>query len=79
MARKKLIKKEVTALHWLFLTTSKLLIGIGIGVIIATQFYFAQPYWYLIIIFGALIMVPTLYHLTLLEEKKEMKLKKKLK
>lgn len=74
-----MIKKEISAVHWLLLTTSKLLIGIGIGIIIATHFWVAQPYWYLIILVGAVILIPTLYNLVKLEGKEEIKLKKRLK
>jgi hypothetical protein len=76
---KKIIKKEISVVHWLLLTTSKLLIGIGIGVIIATHFWYAQPYWYLIIIIGALILIPTLYDLMKFESKEEIILEKTLK
>jgi amino acid transporter len=76
---KKLIKKEISALHWLFLTTSKLMIGIGIGMIFATYIWSAQPYWYLLILLGALILAITLYTLAKAEEKEEIVLKKKLK
>lgn len=79
MVNKKLIKREISAIHWLLLTTSKLLIGIGIGVIFATHFWYAQPYWYLIIIIGVIILIPTLYSLMKMEDKEEIILKKKLK
>jgi ABC-type microcin C transport system permease subunit YejE len=79
MFNKKIIKKEVSVLHFLLLTTSKVLIGIGIGLIIATYFWFAQPYWYLLILIGAAILIPTLYNLMKAEEKEEITLEKKLK
>lgn len=79
MLEKKLIKKEVSVLNFLLLTTSKLLIGIGLGLIIASHYWFAQPYWYLIILVGAIILIPTLYKLTAAEEKEEIVLKKRLK
>jgi hypothetical protein len=79
MLNKKMIQKELSVLDFLLLTTSKLLIGIGIGIIVATHFWFAQPYWYILIIAGAAILIPTLYCLMVVEEKKEISLKKKLK
>jgi hypothetical protein len=79
MLDKKLIKKEVSVLHFLLLTTSKLLIGIGLGLMIASHYWFAQPYWYLIILVGAIILIPTLYKLMAAEEKEEIVLKKRFK
>ena len=79
MADKKTIKKEISVVHWLLLTTSKLLIGIGIGLIIATHFWYAQPYWYLLILLGAVILIPTLYNLMKIEKREEIQLKKRLK
>jgi len=78
MVNRKLIKKEISALHFLFLATSKLLIGIGIGLVIATHYYFIQPYWYLWIIVGVILLAPTLYYLMKEESQEELKLKRKL-
>ena len=44
MVNKKLIKREISAIHWLLLTTSKLLIGIGIGVIFAAFLRFLMHF-----------------------------------
>ncbi|MGM5484199.1 MAG: hypothetical protein ACQER9_04775 [Nanobdellota archaeon] len=79
MKRKKLLKKEMSVLHFILMTTGKLLIGIGIGLVVATNFWFAQPYWYFIILIGAIILLPTLYSLFMVEEKEEKILEKKLK
>jgi type III secretory pathway component EscT len=79
MLNKKIIKKEISLFHFLLLTTSKLLIGIGLGLIIATYYWFIQPCWFLIILAGGIILLLTLYHLMKAEEKKEVKLISKLK
>ena len=79
MTSKKLIKKEIKAIHWTLLVTSKLLIGIGIGMVIASHFWHSQPYWFIVLIIGATILIPTLYHLTRIEAEEEKELKKKLK
>ena len=78
MPNKKLIKKEISAIHWLFMITGKLLIGIGIGVLIATHYWHAQPYWFLMILVGAAILIPTLLSIMKIEEKEELKLSKEL-
>ena len=79
MASKKFIKKEISTLNFFLLITGKLLIGIGLGVMIATHFYAAQPYWFLAIFAGAAILIPTLYKLSRAEAKKEIELEKKVK
>jgi hypothetical protein len=79
MLDKKIIKKEISVLHFLLLATSKLLIGIGIGLVIATHYWFIQPLWFLMIITGGAILIPTLYHLTKAEVREEVKLTGKLK
>lgn len=79
MLNKKIIKKEISVIHFILLLISKLLIGMGLGIIIASQFWHAQPYWYILIIVGAIILIPTLYTLMKCEVKEEVKLKKKLK
>ena len=78
MPNKNLIKKEISALHFLFLTTGKLLIGIGIGLVVATHYYFIQPYWYLWVIVGVVLLIPTLNYLMKEESQEELKLKNKL-
>ena len=78
MLNRKLIKREISTLHFLFLVTSKLLIGIGIGLVIATHYYFIQPYWYLWVIVGVVLLIPTLNYLMKEESQEELKLKKKL-
>jgi hypothetical protein len=75
----KIIIREISLLQFLLMTTSKLLIGIGLGLIIATNFWYAQPYWFLLIIIGAIILLPTLYSLMRIEGKKEISLIKKVK
>ena len=79
LLKKKIIKKEISILHFLVMTTSKLLIGIGLGILIVNYYWFLHPYWYIIILIGSLILIPTLYYLTITEEKEEIKLKKELK
>ena len=79
MADKKIIKKEISAVHWLLLSTSKLLIGVGLGLIIATHFWYVQPYWYLMVFIGAAVLILTFYNLMKIEGTEEIKLKKKLK
>jgi len=78
MLNRKLIKREISTLHFLFLVTSKLLIGIGIGLVIATHYYFIQPYWYLWVIVGVVLLIPTLNYLMKEESQEELKLKNKL-
>ena len=76
--KKKLIKKEISLLHFLLLATSKLLIGIGIGLIISSYFWYAQPYWFILILIGAAILIPTLLFLMKNEEVEELNLKREL-
>ena len=57
---KKIIKKEISLIHFIFLTTSKLAIGIGIGIHISNV---AFPYSYPFVVFGASLLLPTLIHL----------------
>lgn len=78
MLNKKLLKKEITLLHYLILSTSKLLIGIGVGIAIASYYFFFQPYWYVLIIIGALMLFFMLYFLMKAEVNEEIKLEKKL-
>ena len=75
----KIIIKEISLLQFLLMTTSKLLIGIGLGLIIATNFWYAQPFWFILIIAGAIILIPTLYSLMRIEGKKEIRLMKSIK
>ena len=79
MLDKRIIRREISLLHFLLLLTSKLLIGAGIGMIIATHYFYAQPYWYLAIIAGALILAFTLYNLMKAEAKEEIELEKRVK
>jgi hypothetical protein len=76
--KKPFLKREITFLHFMLLATSKLLIGIAIGLILASSVWFVQPYWYLILIVGALILIPTLYVLMQDEKSEEDRLKKEL-
>jgi len=77
MLNKKIIKKEITLLHYIMLTTSKLLIGIGIGIWIAQAGF---PYTVPIIMAGVLILMPSLYFLfkeeKIIDEKLEKDLEK---
>ena len=66
---KKIIKKEISLLHFLFLLTSKLAIGVGIGLSFSD---FALPYSYPLIMLGTLILLPTLNYL-MKEERNEVK------
>ena len=76
--KKSFIKTEISIIHFLFLITSKLLIGIGLGVLLVTKVWFAQPYWYIIVLLGVLILIPSLYYLMKVEAKKEINLRKKI-
>jgi len=76
LLHKKIIKKEISLIHFIFLTTSKLAIGIGIGIHISNV---AFPYSYPFVVFGASLLLPTLIHLMKEERKEEIFLKKKLK
>ena len=77
--KKKIIKKEISLIHFLLLTTSKLLIGVGIGLMIATHYWYVQPYWFILILIGAIILLPILYYLMMTEGKEEIELKNELK
>ncbi len=74
--QKKIIKKEISLIHFLFLTTSKLAIGIGVGASISKV---AFPYSYPLVVLGVSILLPTLIYLMKEEKKEEDFLKKKLK
>lgn len=76
---KTLIKREVKVIHFIFLLTGKILFGIAIGLIFATKFWYAQPYWYLIILLAAGILIPTLRLLMREEYSKELELMRKRK
>jgi len=73
--KKALLKKEISAIHWLFLITGKLLVGVGIGIILATHVWFVQPYWYFLLLLGLIVVGLTLYNLERIEVKQETKLK----
>ncbi|MGM5484505.1 MAG: hypothetical protein ACQEP1_01385 [Nanobdellota archaeon] len=79
MLKKKIIKKEISLLHFLLLLTSKIFIGIGIGLIISSYVWIAQPVWYIFIILGGGVLFYTLHHLMMAEESKESELEKKVK
>ena len=76
---KKIIIKEVSLIHFLLLTTGKLMIGIGIGLMIASHYWYVQPYWFLVLILGLVILIPLLYRLMRAESKEEISLIKKIK
>lgn len=79
MLNKKLIRKEISVLQFILLFTGKVMIGVGIGIALASYYLYLQPLWVIIIMVGLLILLPTLYFLTKLEAKEEIILKKKLK
>lgn len=79
MFNRKIIKKEISLLNFLLTTTGKLLIGVGVGIVIATHYYIVQPLWYILIVLGALILYFALKALLKAEEKEEKSLEKKLK
>ncbi len=76
LLNRKIIKKEVSLLHYLLLFTGKLFIGIGIGAIISA---YALPFSFPIILIGVLILLPLTYYLFKAEKKKETELEKQLK
>lgn len=73
MTKKSFIKKEITLFHFLMLTTSKLLVGAGVGLWI---FHAGFPYTYPLIVIGAVILIPSLYFLFKKEKIKDEKLEK---
>jgi hypothetical protein len=75
---KRMIKREIRVVHFLLLTTSKILIGVGIGLVLASYFWFAQPYWYFFILIGALILIPMLMVLMKDETVEERQLKREI-
>lgn len=77
MLKKKVIRKDVDVLHFMLMATSKLLIGVGIGLLIAVKFWYIQPYWALIILVGGILLFFTLYKLMSSEVKEESKLKRR--
>ncbi len=76
MASKLMIKKEISLIHLLMLLTSKLFIGISIGLSFSD---FALPYSYILFIIGFLLFLPNISFLFKEERIIEKKLKKKLK
>lgn len=52
MLNNKLIRREISILDYLMLTTGKVLVGIGIGIVFVSHFFYAQPYWFVWIIAG---------------------------
>ena len=76
MASKLMIKKEITLLHLLMLLTSKLFIGISIGLAFSD---FALPYSYVLFIFGFLLLLPNISFLFKEQRIIEKNLKKRLK
>ena len=76
MLFKKFLKKEVTVLHYILLSMSKIFIGLGIGIYIAD---YAAPFSLPLILIGGLVLLPTLNYLLTVEEKEEVKFEKKLK
>ncbi len=78
MLNKKIIRKEISVLQFILLLTSKLMIGVGIGLVLASYYLYLQPLWMIIIILGLLVLMPTLYFLMKAEAKEEISLKNKL-
>ncbi len=71
-----LIKKEISLVHLAALLTSKLFIGISIGLFFSDL---ALPWSYPILLVGVLIFLPAVYKLFKIETTEEKVLKKKLK
>ena len=76
LLQKIIIKKEIKLIHFLFLATSKLAIGIGIGMHFSKV---AFPYSFPLVALGASLFLPTLIYLMKEERKEEKVLKRKLK
>lgn len=74
--KKKLLQREIQTLDWTILVTAKILTGIGIGLLIATTFWYAQPYWYVFILAGGILLLLVLYRLLQAEVRTEEKLRK---
>ncbi len=72
---KKIIKTELSILHYALLATSNILIGVGFGLMLSTFFL---PFSYPLIVLGAIFLIPTLYHLMKEEVKDEKALEKEL-
>ena len=72
---KKIIKREVSLIHYLLLSTSKIMIGIGLGLIIASYGWFAYPHFYMILFLGIIMLLPILLFLMKEEEEEEIRLK----
>lgn len=70
---KKLIKKEISILHFIliFLSVGFIFAGILLKVLV-----YALPYSYPLIILGAVIVIPLFGYLMTTEEKEEIKLMK---
>ena len=75
MLNKYWIKKEISIIHLIMLITSKLMVAISIGSMVAG---FTLPYSYLILLFGVFILVPALITLFKKEEKLEERLEHEL-
>jgi len=80
---KRLVKKEITLLHLLLIGTSKLIMGIGLGLIIAAKFWYLPMHFHTfglpLIILGGVVLLLTLYFLMELEVKEETELEHELK
>lgn len=51
------------------LLTGKLILGVGFGVVIASHFYYAQPYWFILVLIGVLLIYPVLFSLYRFEQR----------
>lgn len=76
MLSKLAIKREISLMHLLILLTSKLFIGISIGLMFSD---FAFPYSYPLLLIGFLILGPALLKLFQEEVETDTSLEKKLK
>ena len=74
--KKKIIKKEITILHFFLLATGKLFIGVAIGIMIAQ---YALPYSFPLLVLGAAILLPVLYSLFKEENEEDKILRKEIK
>lgn len=68
MSKSTKLRLELSALQLAFLVTGKLLIGVGAGLAFASHIWYAQPYWFVWVLLGAIVLVPTLIGLLVVEK-----------
>ncbi len=68
------IKREISYLNVLIFALGKLAIGIGIGIVLATKFLYIQPYWYVIFLVGAVLLLFSIHLLIKVSETAERSL-----